>query len=405
VAPLPQNAPLFRIASFSRKMLPSTTKISSWRVFSCLCVVVLTAACESQDAAPPEPPRPAVVVATVSRTSVPLALTYAARTAGSREVEVRARVRGILLERRYQEGTRVKAGQRMFQIDPAPFEANLARATAELASAQARLREAERTRARIDTLLKEKLVSQSQRDEALAQFEVSQAAVAAAEAAVRNAKIDLQYTDVRAPIAGLTSNERRSEGSLVDTDGEESLLTRIVQIDPLYVEFSLPQGEASALRAQLNQRGGLQVRLLLENGREHPQFAQLTFLDNTVDADTGTVRARAVLANTDGALLPGQFVRARVEGVQLGEAVSVPRKALMPSPQGHFVWVVGADEAVSPQPVQIERSVGNNVLITGLEPGTRYVQEGVMKVQPGVKVQAVAPAQNDEAAGKKQGAA
>lgn len=372
----------------------------------CLCLLALgLAACEGEQPAPAEPPRPSVVVGTVSREAVPVTLSYSARTAGSREVEVRARVRGILLERLYREGTRVKEGQQMFRIDPAPFEANLARANAELASAQARLKEAERTRARIDQLVDQKLVSQSERDEALAAFEVAEATVASAQAAVRNAKIDLQYTDVRAPISGLTSNERRSEGSLVD-DGDDSLLTRIVQMDPLYVEFSLPQAEASAIRMQLSAREELNVRLVLENGREHPVPARLTFLDNAIDATTGTVRARAVLANPEGLLMPGQFVRARVEGVQLGEAVTVPRKALMPSPQGHFVWVVDGNDAVAPQPVQIERSMGNNVLVTGLEPGMRYVQEGVLKVRPGAKVQAVAPAaKNIEAGNGKQGAA
>jgi membrane fusion protein, multidrug efflux system len=374
------------------------------RALAVLCVASLVG-CEAKQPPPAAPPRPAVVVATVSREAVPVALSYAARTAGSREVEVRARVRGILLERRYQEGTRVREGQPMFRIDPAPFEANLARANAELASAQARLKEAERTRARIDQLVGQKLVSQSERDEALAQFEVAQAAVASAQAAVRNATIDLQYTDVRAPISGLTSNERRSEGSLVD-DGDDSLLTRIVQIDPLYVEFSLPQAEAAAMRAQLSGREGLSVRLVLENGREHPEPARLTFLDNAIDATTGTVRARAVLANGAAQLLPGQFVRARVEGVQIGAAVTVPRKALMPSPQGHFVWVVDGNDAVAPQPVQIERSMGNNVLVSGLEPGTRYIQEGVLKVRPGVKVQPIAPAaKNAEAPADKQGAA
>jgi membrane fusion protein (multidrug efflux system) len=357
----------------------------------CSCILLTLGACSAEQPPAQQPPPPAVVVQTVSREAVPLSLTYAARTAGSREVEVRARVSGILLERRYQEGARVKAGQPMFLIDPAPFQARLARAEAELAMAQARLREARRTRDRIEALVAEKLVSQSQRDEALALFEVAEATVASAQAEVRNAKIDLEYTDVRAPIAGLTSSERRSEGSLVATDPASSLLTRIVQIEPLYVEFSLPQNEARLLRMQMGRQDALKLKLLLENGSEHGEMARLDFLDNAIDPATGTVRARAVLDNKEGTLLPGQFLRARIEGVQLGQAVTVPRKALMPSPQGHFVWSVDGSNVVSPHPVQIERSMGNNVLVSGLEPGARYVLEGVLKVQPGVKVQPMEP--------------
>jgi membrane fusion protein (multidrug efflux system) len=351
------------------------------------------------------PPAPEVTVQTVGHEPVPLELTYTARTVGSREVEVRARVGGIVLKRRYQEGSRVVQGQPMFLIDPEPVRARLASARAEVAVAKARLEEARRNRDRVLPLFEKNAVSQSRRDEAVSGFEVAQANVLAAESQLRMAQLDLEYTDVRAPISGLTSREVLSEGSLVSTDQQQSLLTKIVQVDPLYIEFSVPEAEAALLRnglasANANARPP-SVKLILEDGSEYPQPAQLTFVDNAVEVTSGTVRARAVLPNKDVQLIPGQFIRAKVEGVQLSNVVSIPRKALMAGPQGAFVWLVGADSKAQMRPVQVGRSFGNNVIVTdGLQAGDRYIVEGVLKVmQPGTLVSAVTA---EEAARKPQ---
>jgi membrane fusion protein (multidrug efflux system) len=337
-----------------------------------------------------------VAVQTVQKGSVPLDLTYTARTVGSREVDVRARVAGILLKRRYEEGGSVKEGQPMFLIDPEPVRARLASARAEVAVAKARLEEARRQRDRVLPLFEQNAVSQSRRDEVVSSFEVAQANLAAAESRLRMAELDLEYTDVRAPISGLTSREVLSEGSLVSTDQASSLLTRIVQIDPLYVEFSVPESEAMLIRNGLNgsheKSGGKapSVRLVLEDGTEYPDAAKLTFIDNAVDMQSGTVRVRGVLANPAGKLLPGQFVRARIEGVSLSDVVAIPRKAVMSSAQGHFVWIVGEGEKVEFRPVTIGRNMGNDVVVTqGLADGDRYIVEGVLKVQPGIQVSAV----------------
>jgi membrane fusion protein (multidrug efflux system) len=351
------------------------------------------------------PPAPEVTVQTVDSQPVPLDLTYTARTVGSREVEVRARVGGIVLKRRYQEGSRVTQGQPMFLIDPEPVRARLASARAEVAVAKARLEEARRNRDRVLPLFEKNAVSQSRRDEAVSGFEVAQANLLSAESQLRMAQLDLEYTDVRAPISGLTSREVLSEGSLVSTDQQQSLLTRIVQVDPLYIEFSVPEAEAALLRnglapANKNVRPP-GVKLILEDGSEYPQTAQLTFVDNAVEVSSGTVRVRAVMPNADAQLIPGQFVRARVEGVLLSHVVAIPRKALMSGPQGSFVWLVGADSKAQMRPVQVGRSMGNNVIVTdGLQPGDRYIVEGVMKVmQPGTQVSAVTA---EEAARKPQ---
>jgi membrane fusion protein, multidrug efflux system len=355
--------------------------------------LVLLAGCGPSGAQPGGGmPKPEVAVGTAASAPLPLQLTYTARAVGSREVEVRARVSGILETRRFVEGSAVKAGDVLFQIDPEPYRAAVAQARGELGVERASLDEATRNRDRIVPLYDKNAVSQRQRDEAVSAFEVAAARVASAEARLKSAELDLGYTSVRAPISGLTSREVRSEGSLVQAGGESSLLTRIVQTDPLYIEFSVPEEEAALLRARLADqatRKNLQATVLLGNA-EHPEKAPVTFIDNAVESTSGTVIARAVLPNKQGSLLPGQFVRVRLEGVAIEDVVAIPRKAVMMSPQGAFVWVIDANESASFRPVQMGRGAGEQVIITqGLAAGDRYIVEGVMKVAPGAPVTAV----------------
>jgi membrane fusion protein (multidrug efflux system) len=360
----------------------------------------MLAGCGARDGGPMAPPPPEVAVATVTKGDLPLALAYTGRAVGSREVEVRALVSGIVLQRRYEEGSAVRRGDVLFLIDPDRYRAAVEQARAELGVEQARLADARRTRDRIQSLLDRKLVSQAQLDEAVSAFEVAEANTAAARARLRTAELDLSYTEVRAPISGLTSREVRSEGSLALAGDDSSLLTRIVQTDPVYVEFSLPEREAAQVRARLATGRAPTVRVGLADGTEHPQPAELTFIDNAVEAGTGTVRARAVLPNPDRRLVPGQFLRARLEGVTLPAAVTVPRRAVMSSAQGSFVWLVGEGDVVELRPVRIDLTVGDLAVIAeGLAGGERVVTEGVLKVQPGVKVAISAPAAASAAAG------
>lgn len=355
-------------------------------------VAAALSACGSREGTPMAPPSPEVAVAIVQRGSLPLDLAYTGRAVGSREVEVRALVSGILLERRYEEGSSVRQGEVLFLIDPDRYRAAVERAQAELGVERARLAEARRQRDRIVSLLERNLVSQRQLDEAVSAFEVAEANTAAAQARLRTANLDLGYTEVRAPIAGLTSREVRSEGSLVTAGDESSLLTRIVQTDPIYIEFTMPETEAVQVRARLAAGPAPTVRVEFQGGEQHPVAATLTFVDTSVEASSGTVRARAVLPNPNGRLVPGQFVRARLEGVEIADAIVVPRRAVMSSAQGSFVWLVGEGDVVDLRPVRIAGTVGDRAVIAeGLEGGERVIIEGVLKVQPGVKVTIAAP--------------
>jgi membrane fusion protein (multidrug efflux system) len=352
----------------------------------------LLSGCGAREGGQMAPPPPEVAVVTVEKGNLPLNLAYTGRAVGSREVEVRALVSGILLERRYEEGRAVRQGEVLFRIDPDRYRAAVERAQAELGVERAKLAEARRQRDRIVSLLEKNLVSQRQLDEAVSAFEVAEANTAAAQARLRTAQLDLSYTEVRAPIGGLTSRETRSEGSLVIAGDESSLVTRIVQTDPIYIEFTLPETEAAQVRARLATGSAPRVRVEVQGGAQLPEPAKLTFVDNAVEATSGTVRARAVMPNPDGRLVPGQFVRAQLDGVEIPDAVTVPRRAVMSSAQGSFVWLVGEGDAVDLRPVRLAGMVGERAVIAeGLAGGERVIVEGVLKVQPGVKVKTVAP--------------
>ena len=352
----------------------------------------LLSACGKDPAAQMTPPPPQVTVAIASHGALPLELEYTGRTAGSREVEVRARVSGILLERRYEEGSEVRKGDVLFRLDPDPFRATASQARAEANVARAQLEQARRERDRILPLFEKKAVSTRQRDEAVSGFEVAEATLAAAEARARSAELDLGYTEVRAPISGLTSREARSEGSLVTADSESSLLTRIVQTDPLYAEFTVPEDEAALLRGRLASGATLEATLSTQDNAAPERRGKLTFVDNAVETASGTVRARVVVPNADSKIVPGQFVRVRVEGIALENVVTVPRRALMNSAQGSFAWVVGDGEVVEMRPVTSPRTVGEIAVIdSGLQGGERVISEGVLKVQPGATVAVANP--------------
>jgi membrane fusion protein (multidrug efflux system) len=352
------------------------------------------------------PPPAEVGVITLQPRDVPVENEYAGRTAGFREVEVRARITGIVQKRTYVEGQRVKAGDILFRIDPAPFQVALARSQARLQDAQAQLRQADRDWARVSALFAENAISARERDTSQSTLDLARANLAAATTDVEAARIDLGYTQVEAPVNGITSLEVRSEGSLVGPGATDSLLTRITQLDPLYVNFSYADTDALRQR-QLLASGGLTMvggqRLSAElrfgDGTVYGQQGYISFTDSTIDPTTGTVRARAVFPNPDASILPGQFVRIVPKGLVRKAAMVVPQAAVMQGPQGTFVYLVGDDSKAKVQPVRPGNTIGSEWLIEeGLKPGDQVIVDGVIKVRPGAPVKPAAPQAKPEKA-------
>ena len=341
------------------------------------------------------PPAPEVLVETVKVEALPLELEYSARTAGFREVQVRAQVSGILQERTYLEGSQVKQGQVMFRIDSRTYQAALARAKGALAQEQARYRQTERDLKRIRELQKKGFASESELDNAISNFEQSKANIQAAEAEVQSKQIDLDYCTVQAPISGITSKETVSEGSLmVAGDPNASLLSHITQLDPIYVNFAAPDSDVESVRSGLQNGslvlpadGKMSVRISLGDGSLYPLEGKVDFTDRLVDRSTGTVSARAVVPNPEQKLLPGQFVRVRVLGISMPKAMTLPERAVAQSPGGTFVYVV--DEggiARMRQVITGHTAKGRWVIVSGISAGERVIVEGLPKVRPDTPV-------------------
>jgi membrane fusion protein (multidrug efflux system) len=337
----------------------------------------------------------AVSVLAARAETVPLTLEYTAHSAGSREVEVRARVSGILERRNYVEGEAVRAGQSLFTIDPIPFELAVAHAEAGLEAAAARLQQAEREAARLKPLSEIEAVSRKAYDDAVSAAAIARAEVLAARARLREARVNLGYTRVEAPIAGITSRALQSEGSLVS--GPEVLLTTVTQIDPIHVIFGIPAIEQLRLRREVEQGrlawpadGRFRVVVVLADGSEVPRAGRVDFTDVRIDRDTGTSEARAELANPDGLLRPGQFVRVRLEGARRPAAFLLPQRALLEGPQGRFVYVADGEDKAAQRPVEVAEWRGGEVVVTaGLAAGERVVVDGLLRLAPGAALRIV----------------
>lgn len=344
-------------------------------------------------------PPPQVTVVDVKPETVQLTYEYAARIAAYRQVDVRARVGGILLKRNFVEGAEVKAGDVLFLIDPASFEATLAQTQAQLQQAEAQLTQAQREEKRNISLFDQNAATQKARDDAISTRQLAEASVAQARAQVQTAQLNLDYTKVTAPVGGITSLEQVSEGSLIGTTGDTGLLTSITQLDPVYVNFSFSDTEAAEVRRLIDMKKAkgeapnLGVKISFGDGSTYDHDGAVDFTSSTIDASTGTLQARAVVDNPDRRLLPGQFVRAKVTGVSLDNAITIPEVALMQSPQGQFVYTLDKDGNARVNPVTLGQKVGSNWLVlSGLKAGDRLITEGIIKVRPGAPVQAAAAA-------------
>ncbi|MCW5619624.1 MAG: efflux RND transporter periplasmic adaptor subunit [Burkholderiales bacterium] len=371
-----------------------TSAVSALRCIICIVSLALaTSACgPSQDAAPPPPPPPEVAVVTLAPRTIPVVFEHVGQTAGVQEVEVRSRVSGILLSWNYEEGKVVRKGQSLFTIDPAPFQAARTRAEANLAAAHARRNQARREVERIEPLLEKGMITRKAYDDALATEEVAAAEVQAAQAMLEQARLDLDYTRVAAPLSGVTSRALKSIGSLVEA--QQTLLTTISQVDPIHVVFSVSESDHLRLTSQsadgrlhLPKDGRFTVSVRTADGRTYARAGRVDFTDVRINPSTGAGEMRAVLPNPDQSLRPGQFVRVRLEGGSFPDALAVPQRAVLEGPQGKLVLVVNASNVVEPRPVQVGQWSGDDWIITqGLQAGERVMVDGMAKAPPGATV-------------------
>jgi membrane fusion protein, multidrug efflux system len=337
-------------------------------------------------------PPPEVTVMAVAPQALPVSFEYVGQTAGSREVEVRARVAGILLKRNFTEGAPVRQGQSLYTIDPQPFEAVLARAEADVGAAEARYEQARKNAARLKPLYAEKAVSQKEYDDTVSGEAIGAADAKAARARLTEAKLNLGYTKVEAPVSGVTGRSLRQEGSLIP--GPDALLTTITQVDPIWVNFGIPDNEQAQIQKEvqggtlaLPKGGNFEVALRLADGSTYGKTGRLNFTDVRVSAATGTRETRAEIPNPGGSLKPGEFVRVILRGATRPNAVTVPQRAVLEGPQGKFVYVVNEKSQAEPRPVEAGEWSGQSWIITsGLKPGERVIVDGVMRLGPGAPV-------------------
>ena len=336
-------------------------------------------------------PPPEVTVVTVAPQALPVTFEYVGQTAGSREVEVRARVAGILLKRNFTEGAPVRQGQSLYTVDPAPFEAAVARAEADVGAAEARLEQARKNAARLKPLYAEKAVSQKDYDDTVSAEEIGAADVKAARARLTEAKLNLSYTKVESPVSGITGRSMRQEGSLIS--GPDALLTSITRVDPIWVNFGVPDNEQAQIQKEVKAKqlalpdGNFEVALRRADGSLYEKTGRLNFADVRVSPATGTRETRAELPNPGGALKPGEFVRVILRGATRPNAVTVPQRAVLEGLQGKFVYVVNEKNQAEPRPVEAGEWAGQSWIITGgLKPGERVIVDGVMRLGPGAPV-------------------
>ncbi|MFT4163216.1 MAG: efflux RND transporter periplasmic adaptor subunit [Shinella sp.] len=338
-------------------------------------------------------PPPQVATITVKAEDVPITNDLPGRIAATRTAEVRPRASGIVVERVFEQGSLVKEGDVLYRIDPASFKVQVESAEATLRRAKAVQAQAKNDTVRQEQLKKSNVASAQAYDDAIAKLAQADADVAIAEAGLATARLNLEYTEVKAPISGRIGRALITEGALVSANGTENLAT-IQQLDPVYADFTQSATDLIRLRKAL-QDGDLMadnnsadVQLVLDDGSAYPQPGKLLFSEAAVDESTGQVTLRGEFPNPDGDLLPGMYVRVQIEqGIEKG-AVLVPQQAVQRDASGSaLVYVVSADNKAGPRPVRVGRAAGTRWVITdGLKDGEKIIVEGFQKVQPGAEV-------------------
>ena len=379
-----------------------------FRLISAATAAVLLAACGPKQSAPPQQ-TPEVGIVTVQPSAVPVVTELPGRTNAFLVAQVRARVDGIVLRREFTEGSEVKAGQRLYKIDPAPYIAQLNSAKATLAKAQANLVSVTAQASRYKVLVAAYAVSKQDYVNAVASEGQAAADVASGKAAVDTAQINLGYTDVVSPVSGQVGISQVTPGAYVQASAA-TLMSTVQELDPMYVDLTQSSLDGLKLRRDV-QEGRLKtsgpdaakVTLILEDGRTYSEKGKLQFSDVTVDQSTGSVTVRALFQNKDRVLLPGMFVRARIEEGVNDQAILVPQIGVTHDQKGTpTALVVGADNKVALRQLVTSRTYGSNwVVDSGLNPGDRVIVQGTDKVRPGMDVKTVAaqlPASSDAAA-------
>lgn len=343
------------------------------------------------------PPPPEVAVVTVTPKSLTLTTELPGRLEASRVAQVRARAAGIVLKRVFREGSEVKAGDVLFRIDPAPFQATHDSARAALAKAEANLAQATLKAQRFKPLVETNAISRQEYDDAVTAEKQAAADVAAAKAALQTASLNLGYATVTAPISGRIGRAQVTEGALVGV-GEATPLAIVQQVDPIYV--TLTQSSTEVLRLRRAMAGGqlanvgkgqAKITLVTEDGREYPRPGKLLFSDLTVDESSGAITLRAEFPNPDRLLLPGMYVRAQLGQAVKEQAITVPQQAVIRTQDGASVMLVDDNGKVAVRTIKADTAQGDTWIVSdGLKPGDRVIVEGLQKVKPGATVR-VAP--------------
>ncbi|MCA8941299.1 MAG: efflux RND transporter periplasmic adaptor subunit [Planctomycetes bacterium] len=372
-----------------------------------LAALVALAACRHEPTGSHPPPQPVpVATVTVTQRNLPTTFRYLGITAASRHVEIRARVAGFLERRQFVEGSMVDAGDLLFSIDRRPLLAQREAAAAEVAVAEAQVEQTDREAARLEPLVAQDAVTEKERDDAVSAARIAQASLAAARARLTQIEVDLGYTEVRAPIAGRIGRELRPQGSLVDPTSENGLLTTLLQLDPIHVDFQRSDNQQFRIdrdlasgRIALPAGGKLEVSLQDRHGHVLASGGAIDFTAGRLDERTGSIPMRATLANPGGKLLAGQAVRVVLSGAYLDDAIAIPQRCVLESPQGKLVMVVDQDEAghtiAQPRSVHVGEWVdvenGDTterawVVLDGLAAGDRVILDNLVKLRPGAPI-------------------
>ena len=369
-----------------------------------LACMLLAVGCKKQESRVATSQTIEVTAVKVEPRDVPITFEWLAQTESSRQVEIRARVAGILEKRVYKEGAVVQEGQVMFEMERKPFETKLDAAKADLGVQEARAANARQNLERVQDLSKKNAVSRQALDEAINAEREAAAAVLAVKAKVAEAELNLSYTTIRAPITGLSSFATKHDGSYIGA-GENSMLTYVAAIDPIWVKFSASenywlrlQEEVKAGRLVVPPDDAFDVEVVLADGRIHPQKGRLTFTDLAYSRDTGTYQERAEVPNPQEDLSPGQFVHARLLGAVRPKAILLPKRAVLQGAKGSFVWVVGPQSKAEFRPIELGDWYGDEWFVNeGLHSGDTVVVDGGIKVQPGATLKVVEPTVQPEA--------